>query len=51
MRRIDALDLINHGASLDWLHQHPDADWDEMSYCFWIKVGSKLDTWLRIQNL
>jgi hypothetical protein len=50
-RRIDIIDIFEYGTEMNRLHATPNSQWDDMSQCFWIRIGSREDTWLKLLGI
>jgi hypothetical protein len=50
-RRVDIIDIFEYGTEMNRLHQTSNSQWDDMSQCFWIRIGSREDIWLKLLGI
>lgn len=50
-RRIDLLEVFEQIDQINIPVSGPDCSWDEMAQCFWVKINTPIDTWLRLNGI
>jgi hypothetical protein len=51
LRRIDLIDVFEAIDAIDIPVSGPDCSWDEQAQCFWVRLNTPIDTWLRLQGI